>query len=228
MRTIGLKGNNLDISACRMIPGMSNAIAGDDRGNLYHLNLEKGSHQLIDCYTGRGGVLDIAFCTPNRFIVVGENKECSFHELEGTKVNTLSNYFEDSQLIRKITFLDENRFIAGESFHNLRIFDVELFKVSRKIPTEGSVYTMCRLDRNRFSYGGSTSEISHYDCRSAKVVMSFPTKENWTGVIRHLSEHSLIYSDWRKIVLTDLRKGELSREQTKAKSGIWDAHMVNR
>lgn len=55
----------------------------------------------------------MAFSTPTRFIVVGENKECSFNELEGTEVRRLSERFEDSQLIRKTIFLDENRFVAG-------------------------------------------------------------------------------------------------------------------
>lgn len=77
-REIGLKSIsdrlNQDVTACRMIPGRAKAIAGDERGNLYHVNLEEASFQQIDLCCTRGGVLDLAFSTPNRFIVVGENK----------------------------------------------------------------------------------------------------------------------------------------------------------
>jgi hypothetical protein len=43
------------------------------------MSLENGLSEIIDVRRGRGNILDMSFCTNNRFVVVGENKECSFN-----------------------------------------------------------------------------------------------------------------------------------------------------
>jgi hypothetical protein len=93
VRKVRLGDFSLDVSVCKMIPGRANAIAGDERGNLYYINLEEGVSRLIDCCQSRGGVLDLAFSTPTRFLVVGENKQCNFYELEGSEVRRLADQF---------------------------------------------------------------------------------------------------------------------------------------
>jgi hypothetical protein len=62
-----------------MIPGRSSALAGDENGGIHYMSLENGLSEIIDVRRGRGNILDMSFCTNNRFVVVGENKECSFN-----------------------------------------------------------------------------------------------------------------------------------------------------
>lgn len=227
VRSVRLGDRHDEISACKMIPGRGSALAGDENGNIHYMSLLNGLSEVIDVKKNRGTILDMAFCNETRFMIVGENKECTFNELQGSQIRELVNKFEDSNFVRKIQFLGPDRFIAGESFHNIRLYDSETLTVQRKIPTLGSVYSLARLDSNVFCYGGSNSEVTYHDCRLHRSTMHLRTNENWTGVIRHLDACTVMFSDWRNIVLADLRKGVLRSYRTMAKSGIWDAVVVD-